>query len=878
VALAIGTRLGPYEVLAFIGAGGMGEVYRARDTTLNRDVALKILPDGVSRDPDRLGRFKREAQVLASLNHPNVGAIYGFEAAAQVHALVLELVDGDTLGDRIAAGAVPLDEALSIARQIADALEAAHQRGIVHRDLKPANIKLRSDGTVKVLDFGLAKAMETAPAVASNVTVPPTMTSPARTRMDVILGTAAYMSPEQARGKPIDKRSDIWSFGCVVFEMLTGRTAFAGETVSDSIARVLEREPAIDALPANTPVQIRRVISRALQKDLRHRLHDIGDARIEIDDAIAGRPESASPPTAIGVSRYGGVIALIAFLALVVGTIAGTMVGNRTVRPSGPVMRLPLLGPSGETPVDVAVSPDGRYVAMATIGPHAGIWLRPLDSTETRLLPGSEEQSTVFWSPDSRSIGSIGQDGKVRRIDISGGAPTVLADGANVAGGGSWSSTGIILFEADRTIRGVNALTGASIAVELTDGADERSLPHFLPDGNHFLYWARSAGKGVIRAASLGSRETQSIVQADSGAAYSSAGYLLFLRGAVLIAQPFDAQELHISGDPQPVATDAAPGNLSSYAVFSAAGRDVLAYVRTRSGSDGLLKWFDRSGRELSAIVPPPGFDYLNPSLSPDQTRVAVSSMDPHTGNWDIWVIDLDSTIPTRVTSDPAQDSDAVWSPDSTEIAFVSNRGGSYGLYRKRLGGNGAEELLLKTATEPRMTDWTSDGRFLIYELNWDVLALPLTGTNRTPIPIATTAFREYGASASTDGKWIAYASNESGEYQVYIQSFPEPRERKRVSTVHGIHPRWRRDGRELVYWQPPGGLVSVDLRYERGSIYASAPRPTLPSTVGILDVLDSRHHHAMSADGQRFLVRQPRGLAGPPINLVLNWTSALQK
>ena len=855
----------------------MGEVYRARDTTLNRDVALKILPDGVFRDPDRLGRFKREAQVLASLNHPNVGAIYGFEAAGDVHALVLELIDGVTLADRIALGAVPLAEALPIARQIADGLEAAHERGIVHRDLKPANIKLRSDGTVKVLDFGLAKAIETAPAVASNMTMA-TMTSPAMTRMDVILGTAAYMSPEQARGKPIDKRSDIWSFGCVLFEMLTGRTAFAGETVSDSIARVLEREPALDALPANTPVQIRRMIERALQKDARQRLHDIGDARIEIDDAMAGRPESSSPAASIGLSRHGGVIALIAVAALIIGAIAGTMVGNRAVRGSGPVMRLPLLAPSGEIPVDVAVSPDGRHVAMATIGPRAGIWLRPLDSAEARLLPGSEEQSTVFWSPDSRSIGSIGQDGKVRRLDISGGTPTVLADGANAAGGGAWSSNGVILFGAGKTIRGVNAQTRASIAVQLADDVEDRSLPHFLPDGNHFVYWARSIGEGAIRAGSLGSRETQSIVQADSGAVYSSQGYLLFLRGAVLMAQPFDAQALDISGEPQPVATDAVPGNLSSYATFSTAGRDVLAYVRTRSGADGELKWFDRSGRELSAIVPPAGFEYLNPTLSPDQTRVAVSNMDPHTGNWDVWVIDLDSLIPTRITSDPAQDSDAVWSPDSKEIVFVSNRGGSYGLYRKRLGGNGAEDLLLKTNAEPRATDWTSDGRFLIYELNWDVLALPLTGTNRSPVPIATTAFREYGASASADGKWIAYGSNESGEYQIYIQSFPEPGERKRVSTAHGIHPRWRWDGRELVYWMPPGGLMSVDLRYERGSIYASAPKPTLPSTVGILDVLDSRHHHAMTADGQRFLVRQPRGPAGPPINVVLNWLSALQK
>ena len=438
MALPTGTRLGPYEVLAFIGAGGMGEVYRAHDTTLNRAVALKILPEAVANDPDRLGRFNREAQVLASLNHPNVGAIYGFEAAGEVQALVLEFVDGVTAADRIAAGTVPVMEALSIAEQIAEALAAAHQHGIIHRDLKPANIKLRPDGTVKVLDFGLAKAIEPPAVDALNMTAPPTRTTPAMTRMDVILGTAAYMSPEQARGKAVDKRTDIWSFGCVVFELLTGRTAFAGETVSDSIARVLEREPPLDALPPETPAQIRRMLVRTLQKDVRRRLHDIADARIEIEDAIAAGPDApAAVPSTRLSPRHGTAIALVALFALVITALAATMLGRRTIGEIGPVMRLPLLAPPGETPVDVAVSPDGRQIAMATIGPRAGIWIRPFDSTESHFVPGSEGQSTVFWSPDSHSVASIGQDFKVRRLDIAGGGAVVLVDGANVAGGGA---------------------------------------------------------------------------------------------------------------------------------------------------------------------------------------------------------------------------------------------------------------------------------------------------------------------------------------------------------------------------------------------------------------------------------------------------------
>jgi eukaryotic-like serine/threonine-protein kinase len=884
MALSAGTRIGAYDILAVLGAGGMGEVYRARDTKLGREVAIKVLPDALAKEADRQARFEREARVLASLNHPNIAAIHGFEEAGDKAFLVMELVPGETLAEQIARGPIPTRAAMAIAVQIADALEAAHARSVIHRDLKPANIKITADGKVKVLDFGLAKALETADGPAggggSQLANSPTITVSAATQAGVILGTAAYMSPEQVRGRSVDKRTDIWSFGCVLFEMLTGRQAFAGPTVSDSLAKILEREPSWDALPSATPVSIRRLLRRLLQKDAHQRLHDIADARIDIDEVVASPPETRERSWSSPVWLRAGV-AVVAVVALAAGAVAIAALLTRPAATEPPVTRFPVLLPPGETAGRVAASPDGRYLAITTIGPRASVWLRALDVPDVRQLPGTEETAEAFWSPDGRSLGLIGRDRKLRRVDVAGGAASVLADGV---GGGTWNQRGVILFGGvdGTTIHGVSASSGAAIDVQLDDGAAREAFrwaPRFLPDGDHFLYFiVSSSQRGTIRVGSLASKETRAVIEADSPAEYSSAGYLLFLRGAVLMAQPFDVQAFRLSGEATPVAGDAVSGSLSVDPSFSASGKEVLAYVRTRSGYDGQLKWFDRSGRELDAIVPPPGSDYLNPSLSPDGTRVAVNSMDPHSGNWDIWTIDLESKIPMRVTSDPAQDSDAVWAPDGNDIVFVSNRGGSYGLYRKRLRGANVEELLLKTATEPRPTDWTRDGRFIVYEVNGDVFALPVDAANRAPIPIAAGPFTEYGASTSADGKWIAYASTESGTYQIYVQPFPGPGEKTRVSTVYGIHPRWRQDGRELVYWAPPDALLSVDLRYDGSGIHAGPPTRTLPPQIGILDVVDSRHHHAMSADGRRFLLREAKGPAAPPITAVLNWTNALGK
>ena len=879
-------NIGPYRVLAKLGEGGMGEVYRARDTKLNRDVALKVLPEAFANDPDRLTRFQREAETLAALNHANIAHVHGLEEVPStrpgqpaVRALVMELVEGDDLATLIARGPIPVAEAIPISRQIAEALEAAHDLNIVHRDLKPANVKVRADGAVKVLDFGLAKAL--VPEGAS-ATAGATMTSPAMTGFGVILGTAAYMSPEQARGKPVDKRADIWAFGVVVLEMLTGRPVFGANTMSDTIAAVLTRAPDLSALPVDTPAFLRRLLKRCLERDPKLRLRDIGEARILLTQPGEERPDrpvaqaSNASRLAIGALSAALILALIGLVA--------TIRSNRSssTRPAQGVMRFPILVPDGEVAAEVKISPDGRYVAILAVGPRSAIRVRRLDSSETTLLPDTAGAGSVFWAPDSHGIGVIGRDRKLWKGDVSGRSLAEWSNGANgdIEGGGTWSAAGVVLFGTGSSIHRMPESGGPTTEVALDDGQAPnawRGKPRFLPDGNHFLYFvSRSGGPGEIRVGSLDSKQTTLVGRADSAAVFSPEGYLVFLRGTTLVAQNFDPKVLALSGSAVDIAPDAAPGMLSNAPSFDISGNGILTYLRTRGGYDGKLVWFDRSGTELGSVPQPAGVEPLNPSLSRDGRRLAINRMDPVTGNWDIWTIDLDTGIPTRLTTDPAQDADAVWSPDGNEVVFVSNRNGGYGLYRKSLTGSGTEERILTAGSEPRATDWTRDRAFVIYEVDGNVMALPMTGSNRTPLPVATSPFREYGASTSPDGHWIAYAAEDTGEFQVYVQPFPGGGPKKRVSSIFGIHPRWRGDGQELFYWQPPLGLMSVALSYDASGIRAQAPRPPLPPHVNILNLIDHRHHHAIGADGKRFLLRQAAGPPAPPITVIVNWTEGI--
>jgi Tol biopolymer transport system component len=669
--------------------------------------------------------------------------------------------------------------------------------------------------------------------------------------------------------------------------MLTGRRAFEGETVSDTIAAVLDREPDWSVLPSATSPRVRLLLNRCLEKDARRRLRDVGDARFELEEvrngAAAMNVPSADRSRPFQIGARVAIVGLAAALVLAVIWLAATVGWNRSssTRPAQGAIHFPILVPEQEVPAEVKISPDGRYVAILTVGERAGIRIRRLDSSDTTLLPDTAEARSFFWAPDSQRFGMIGRNKKLWKGDLSGRSLVEWSSGADgdVDTGGTWSATGIVLFGTGRSIHRMPDSGGSTTEVVLEDGKGPnawRGKPQFLPDGNHFLYFVRtSGGSGEIRIGSLDSTQTTLVGRAESAAVFSPEGYIVFLRGTTLVAQKFDPNTFTLADSATNIATDAAPGMLSNTASFDISG-NILTYLRTRAGYDGRLVWFDRLGKELGSVPQPAGFEYLNPSLSRDGKRLAVNRADPVTGNWDIWTIELDTGIPTRLTTDSAHDSDAVWSPDGTEVVFVSDRNGEYGLYRKSLTGSGTEERILTAGSEPRATDWTRDRAFVIYEVDGNVMALPMTGSGRTPRPIATSAFPEYGASTSPDGRWIAYAAGDTGEYQVYVEAFPDGGLKKRVSSVFGIHPRWRGDGRELFYWQPPLGLMAVELSYDAAGVNAHAPRPALPPHVNILNLIDHRHHHAVSADGKRFLLRQPAGPPAPPINVIVNWTEAL--
>jgi eukaryotic-like serine/threonine-protein kinase len=885
MALSPGSRLGPYEVTAQIGEGGMGEVYQATDTNLKRAVAIKVLPTSVAADVERLARFQREAEVLATLNHPNIAAIYGLERSGPTTALVMELVEGPTLAERIAHGAIALDETLSIAKQIADALDAAHDQRIVHRDLKPANIKVRADGTVKVLDFGLAKTLELTGAMAVSHSMPPTITTPAMTQAGMILGTAAYMSPEQARGREADRRSDVWAFGCVLFEMLTGTRPFAGEDVSDTFAAVLRDEPTWSALPPETPSAIRRLLRRCLEKDRVRRLSDIHNARLEIDDA-RNDPRDAIGAGAPPSRRYERLAWVSALVLVSVAGVAGVLWRSNVAPLSTPLpeMHVDIAAPPTTEPASLAISPDGQTLAfVATSEGQSRLWLRPLNAVSPRVFADTDGARFPFWSPDSRSVAFFA-DEQLKRIDIDGGSPRTLVS-ASAAVGGTWGPNGVILISMlGNPIVRVSDRGGDRVAVTRLDaGQGAHYFPQFLPDGRRFLYWAVSGREpnGVF-VGQLDHKETHRLLDADFAAVYASQGYLLFMRQGALLAQRFDPSLLTLAGAPFPVAEQVAYSTerLSPAVSTSAAG--AIAY-RTGAalGPRKQLTWFDRSGRELADLGGPFDSTQLDPSLSPDGHQVALFR--GVSGNIDVWLIDLARGVPTRFTFDSADDVSPIWSPDGRRIVFSSNRKGVQDLYVKPAAGtSGGEALLLQSAQLKGATDWSPDGHYLLYQSvdpkrGYDILALPLDGDGKPqgqPHVVVQTDFDEHGGQFSPDGKWIAYVSIKSGRYEVYVQPFAQRTGAEiRISTDGGDQVRWRPDGKELFYVARDGRLMAVPVRWGSNgeTVEPGAPTPLFPARVRGMPV--GQTQYAVTSDGQRFLMNTLiEEVVTSPITMILNW------
>jgi eukaryotic-like serine/threonine-protein kinase len=863
----------------------MGEVYQATDTNLKRAVAIKVLPGAVAADADRLARFQREAEVLASLNHPNIAQVHGLEKSDGTTALVMELVEGPTLADRITLGPMPLDEALPIAKQIAGALEAAHEQGIIHRDLKPANIKVRPDGTVKVLDFGLAKAMEPVTAGLEEASELRTITTPALTQAGVIFGTAAYMSPEQARGKPVDKRTDIWAFGCLLYETLTGRVAFSAETTLDTIAVVLGRAPDWSRLPGSTPLNIRRLLERCLEKDPKRRLRDIGDARMELDDALT--EERASRPRSFGdapnVERPWRTLALAGWMiVLALVTVTAVVTVWWAFRPEAPAaeLRVELTTPPTTDPVSLAIAPDGRRVVfVAASDGRPQLWLRSLDTPTAQPLAGTDAATFPFWSPDSRSIGFFA-DGKLRRMDSDGGSATILAN-APLGQGGAWNRDGTILFAPAPAspLLQISATGGEPTAVTTIDPQQVgHSFPQFLPDGRHFLYYVEGVtdARGVY-VGELRGNETKRLLDADAAAVYAPPGHLLFVRQLTLLAQAFDPVKLAVTGRPFPVGEHVA---VQRAALGLSVSRDGHIVYRTGSASgEGEYVWFDRFGKELGRLGSPPGSARAVPSFAPNGRTVALHTV---SGNADIWVVDVERGAYNRLTVDAADDILPIWSPDGTRIAFSSTRKGGLDLYLKSASGAGNEDLLLETPQTKALSDWSSDGRFLLYsnsdpKTGFDIWVLPLEG-DRTPYPFVQTKFNERLAQFSPDGKWIAYESNESGRYEIYVQPFSRSNGKAGgtvpVSTGGGAQVRWRPDGKALFY-------IALDDRFMMVPITSSSEQALdvgaavalfTARVVGGAQQPFARYQYSVAPDGQRFLVNTITAEASAPITLILNW------
>ena len=893
MALASGTRLGGYEVLGPLGAGGMGEVYRARDTKLGRDVAIKILPDVFAHDPDRLARFEREAQLLATLNHPNIAAIYGLEDSGQTRALVLELVEGETLADRIARGPIPLDEVLKVATQIAEALEAAHEQGIIHRDLKPANIKVTEAGIVKVLDFGLAKLTEPhvpPPPNASNVSMSPTITSPAMmTGVGVLLGTATYMAPEQARGRRADKRSDIWAFGCVLYEMLTGRRAFGGEDVSDTLANVLKLPPDWTALPAHTSPAVRRLLERCLDKDARRRVGDIAAARFVLEEqTILGGPSTAGAVPAAQPAWKRARAATVAAVAATVIT-AGVHWLLRTAEPAKAVTRFSLSLPDSRLAINarrqIDISPDGSTVLFANGGQ---LYVRNLSQLATRslvTLTASGDPQPVF-SPDGSQI-AFSERNVLRRMPTAGGEPVTLLSTDATPFGLHWGTSDIV-FAADARVMRVPAGGGMPQLVATVKNGVAYG-PQLLPGGEAVLFTQTSPTAGnqwdsaeiVVYVLRDGTSKT--LVRGGSDGRYVPSGHLLYAVAGTVFAQAFDLDRLETRGAAVPVlpGVQRSSGGVTGAAHFSVSNTGTLVYIPGAASPFGVLDLAltSRSGDvELLKLPPRP---YAYPRVSPDGTQIAVQIEDGNESN--VWIYDLGGASAIRRLTFGGRNRYPVWSADGQRVVFQSDREGDLGLWWQPANGTGTPERLTKadpqTAHIPN--DWSPAGEALLYEVSrgTSTSLWLLTMRDRTAAAFAgieITGGNFITAAFSPDGRWVAYASEEGGT-QVNVQPFPPTGARYQIfSTGNPHHPMWSRDGKELFY-VPRAGAFEAAAVFTR-STFSFGPPVAVPRTFPSAPPTTPRTFD-ITADGRVIGVIAPgESRQADEIQVVLNWFEELKR
>ncbi len=874
--MSAGQRLGPYEIVAPLGAGGMGEVYRARDARLGREVALKILPEAFASDPERLARFEREARLLASLNHPGIAHLYGFESAAldggrSGHFLVMELAEGEDLAERLKRGAIALDEALALAMQIAEALEEAHEKGIVHRDLKPANVKLTPDGRVKLLDFGLAKAYstETGFSATSDLSRSPTLAHPG-TMAGMILGTAAYMAPEQARGKPFDKRADIWAFGVVLFEMLTGSRLFNGETVSDTLAAVLRQEVGWEALPPSTPPRVRRLLARCLERDPKKRLRDIGDARIALDEARSGTIEETDASSAPGERR---TIRWQAFLALgavlVLGIAAGFLLRPPVASDPASMARWALAIPDGVTLStadypQVALSQDGRLQVVVVVDENSTprLLVRRSDEFDARLLPDSERAASPFLSPDGAWIGFF-RDNALFKIPVAGGPPVRLAATSGQVRGGSWSRDGFIYFSPDTNTplsRVPESGGEIQLVTRLEEARDERThrWPYALPGGDAVLFSCDTQASteyyddARIEAVRPETGERKVLVEGSSQAWYSPGGHLVFARGGSIYAVPFDSDSLELRGSPVQVAQGVATDVGSGAVQLALAQSGAALWTPGGATASYQVVWVDRDLAETRAPVPAAPYNEL--ALSPDGKRLAL--VGGQGGVSDLWIADLEREALTRLTFGEFV-SNPVWTPDGTRVAYGTRLQGrkdnTWRIVWKPADGSREAEALIEGERGHVPTSFSPDGKALIYDAlsaeakSRDIWIVPVDEP-REPRVLIAGAFMKSEGTPSPDGRWLAYVSNEGGQPSVFVRPYPAGDGRWQISTPNGVEPRWSHDGKELFY-RADSAIYRVPVETSR-TFSAGRPERLFDRVASGLGIPT----YSPDADGSRFL------------------------